>query len=45
MLVQILDRISLQYAPNANERKAQTKGTNASYELYEKRTIHERTNH
>ena len=26
-MIQILDRISLQYAPNANERKTQTKRT------------------
>jgi hypothetical protein len=26
-LIQILDRISLQYAPNTNERKTQTKRT------------------
>jgi hypothetical protein len=40
-LIHILDRISLQYAPNANERKTHTKRTNASNERYEKRTIHE----
>ena len=31
----------LQYAPNANERKTQTKRTNASHKLEEQRTIHE----
>ena len=40
-LLQILDRISLQYAPNANERKTQTKRTNASHERFEKCTMHE----
>ena len=37
--LQILDRISFQYAPNANETNE--KRTNASHERYEKRTIHE----
>ena len=36
-----LDRISLQYARNANERKMQTKRTNASHERHEKRMIYE----
>ena len=38
-VLQILDRISLQYARNANETNE--KRTNASHERYEKRTIHE----
>jgi hypothetical protein len=37
-LAQILDHISLQYAPITNERKMQTKRTNASHERYEKST-------
>jgi catalase len=37
--LQILDRISFQYAPNANETNE--KRTNASHERNEKRTIHE----
>ena len=37
--LRILDRISLQYAPSANETNE--KRTNASHERYEKRTIHE----
>ena len=37
--LQILDRISFQYAPNANETNE--KRTNASHERYKKRTIHE----
>jgi catalase len=37
--LQILDRISFQYAPNANETNE--KRTNASHERYEKCTIHE----
>ena len=35
-----MDRISLQYAPNANERKTQSKRTKKN-ERYEKRTIYE----
>ena len=42
-LAQILDHISLQYAPITNERKMQTKRTNASHERYEKYT--KRTNY
>ena len=38
-MLQILDRISLQYAPNANETNE--KWANASHERYEKCTIHE----
>ena len=43
--MQILNRISLQYAPNANETKnaneTNEKRTNASHERCEKRTMHE----
>ena len=54
-IFQILDRISLQYAPNANERKRKrnerktnerfTRMIRKTHDTRNERTIHERTNH
>jgi hypothetical protein len=42
-MVQILDRISLQYAPKANERKTQTKRTLHTNNTKNARYTNERT--
>ena len=46
-LIQILDRISLQYAPNTNERKTNERFTRTiqkTHDTRNERTIQERTN-